>query len=161
MSQRLKEIETKFHDKVEVDLAKAWHFPQGLPGFEEEEEFVLLPIGDNLEFQLLQSTTAAGTAFVVANPYKLVEGYDFTLDASTIDLLEVKDPEELMVLGIVFVKEPFEDSTINLQAPLLFQTTNRKAKQMILNDNRYLIKHPVDQKNLKNMQEKLVIGKKQ
>lgn len=160
MTQQVKEIETKFHEKVEVDLTKAWHFPQGLPGFEDEEEFVLLPIGDNPEFQVLQSTNEAGIAFVVANPYKLVDGYDFTINDATIDLLEVEKPEELMVLGIVFIKEPFEESTINLQAPLLFQTENRKAKQMVLNDKRYLIKHPVDEKKLNQMKEKSSNGKK-
>lgn len=148
MVQQLKDIKTKFHDKVEVDLSKAWHFPKGLPGFEDEGEFVLLPIGDNPEFQVLQSTHEAGVAFVVANPYKLVEGYDFKIDDPTVDLLEVENPGDLMVLGIVFIKEPFEESTINLQAPLLFQTKNRNAKQMILNDNRYLIKHPVDSRKL-------------
>lgn len=144
MSTATKEIETKFHDKVEVDLSKAWHFPKGIPGFEDETDFVLLPIGDNSEFQVLQSTNQAGVAFVVANPYKLVEEYDFKIDDATVDLLGVEKPEELMVLGIVFIKEPFDDSTINLQAPLLFRTENRKAKQMILNDNRYAIKHPVN-----------------
>ncbi|MDV6376991.1 flagellar assembly protein FliW [Sporosarcina sp. GW1-11] len=143
MVNTIKEIETKFHDKVEVDLSKAWHFPKGLPGFEDEEEFVILPIGDGSEFQILQSTKQAGIAFVVANPYKLVEDYDFTIDEPTIDLLEIEKPEDLMVLGIVCIKEPLTDSTINLQAPLLFHIENRKAKQMILNDNRYAIKHPI------------------
>ncbi|AXH98418.1 flagellar assembly protein FliW [Sporosarcina sp. PTS2304] len=160
MTTNVKEIETKFHETVEVDLAKAWHFPQGLPGFEDEEEFVLLPIGDNPGFQVLQSTKEAGVAFVVANPYKLVDGYDFIVNDATIDLLEVKDPEELMVLGIVFIKEPFEESTINLQAPLLFHTENRKAKQMILNDKRYLIKHPMNANKLNELKEKLSNGKK-
>lgn len=144
MATATKEIETKFHDKVEVDLSKTWHFPKGLPGFEDETEFVLLPIGENSEFQVLQSTKEAGVAFVVANPYKLVEEYDFKIDDPTVELLGVEKPENLMVLGIVFIKEPFDDSTINLQAPLLFQTVNRKGKQMILNDKRYAIKHPVD-----------------
>ena len=159
MTQKLKEIKTKFHDRVEVDLSKAWHFPKGLPGFEEEVEFVILPIGDNQEFQVLQSTKEAGVAFIVANPYKIVEGYDFKIDDPTVDLLEVESPEELMVLGIVFIKEPFEESTINLQAPLIFQTKNRKAKQMVLNDKRYLIKHPVDEKKLDEMKEKTTSGK--
>ena len=159
MTQQLKEIQTKFHGKIEVDLSKAWHFPKGLPGFEEEEEFVILPIGDNQEFQVMQSTKEAGVAFVVANPYKFVEGYDIKIDEPTVDLLEVKSPEELMVLGIVFIKEPFEESTINLQAPLLFHTNNRKAKQMVLNDKRYLIKHPIDEKKLDAMKEKTTSGK--
>ncbi|PIC62954.1 flagellar assembly protein FliW [Sporosarcina sp. P13] len=143
MVNTVKEIETKFHDKVEVDLSKAWHFPKGLPGFEDEKEFVLLPIGENLDLQILQSTKQAGIAFVVASPYNLVDRYDFTIDDPTIDLLEIEKQEDLMVLGIVCIKESLEDSTINLQAPLLFHIENRKAKQMILNDNRYAIKHPI------------------
>ena len=68
-------------------------------------------------FQVLQSTTTANIAFIVANPYTFVEEYSFEVDEPTIDLLDIEKEEDVFVLGVLSLKEPFETSTINLQAP--------------------------------------------
>lgn len=135
------QIQSKFHGLIEIESTERWSFPKGIPGFEDQTEFILLPIEGNNAFQVLQSTTQANTAFIVANPYTLVEDYSFEIDEPTIDLLEITKPEDIMALGILSMKQPFEQSTINLQAPLIFQLENRKAKQMILNDNRFEVRH--------------------
>lgn len=137
------QIQTKFHGLIEIDPKESWNFPKGIPGFEDQTEFILLPIEGNNAFQVLQSTKQANTAFIVANPYTLVEDYSFEIDEPTIDLLEIIKPEDVMALGILSMKQPFEQSTINLQAPLIFQLQNRKAKQMILNDNRFEVRHTI------------------
>ncbi|WP_153732403.1 flagellar assembly protein FliW [Sporosarcina obsidiansis] len=137
------QIETKFHGTIQIKPTETWYFPKGLPGFEEETEFALLPIEGNDAFQVLQSTKQASIAFIVANPYTLVDNYTFEIDEPTIGLLEITKPEDIMALGIVSMKKPFEDSTINLQAPLIFQLHNKKAKQMILNENCFDIRHPI------------------
>ncbi|MEK3935489.1 flagellar assembly protein FliW [Sporosarcina sp. FSL W7-1349] len=138
------QIETKFHGSLEIKDNDKWSFPKGLPGFEEEKEFILLPIEGNNMFQVLQSITTPAVAFIVANPYTLIDDYSFDIDEPTIELLGIQNPEDIMVLGVVSLKQPFENSTINLQAPLIFQLNDRKAKQMILNDNRFDIRQPID-----------------
>ncbi|PIC56258.1 flagellar assembly protein FliW [Sporosarcina sp. P12(2017)] len=137
-------IETKFHATIEIDPAEKWYFPKGIPGFENETNFVLLPIEGSDSLQVLQSTNQHEVAFIVANPYTLVTDYTFELDHATIDLLEISQPEEIMVLGILSMKQPDHQSTINLQAPLIFHVQNKKAKQMILNDPRFTVRHPLD-----------------
>ena len=82
-------------------------------------------------------------AFIVANPYTLVEDYSFNIDEPTINLLEIQNQQDVFVLGVLSLKEPFETSTINLQAPLIFQSNTKKAKQMILNDNTFSMRHPI------------------
>ena len=137
------QIKTKFHGALKIEDTDKWIFPRGLPGFEEEKEFALLPIEGNDMFQVLQSTITPSVAFIVANPYTLIDDYSFDIDEPTIELLGIQNPEDIMVLGVVSLKQPFENSTINVQAPLIFQLNNRKAKQMILNDNRFEIRHAI------------------
>jgi len=137
-------IQTKFHGSLEIQADETWNFPKGLPGFENEKEFTLLPIEGNSAFQVLQSTKTPAVAFIVANPYTLVEDYSFNVDEPTIDLLEINKEQDVFILGVLSLKEPFETSTINLQAPLLFQSTTKKAKQMILNDNKFSVRHPIE-----------------
>lgn len=138
------QLETKFHGTVTVEKDQLWNFPKGLPGFEEEESFVLLPIEGNDFFQVLQSTTTASIAFIVANPYTIVKDYTFKIDEPTIDLLEINEEQDVMVLTVLTVKDPFETSTINLQAPLIFQVNNKKARQMILNETTHSMRHPIE-----------------
>ncbi|MGG0669494.1 flagellar assembly protein FliW [Lederbergia citrisecunda] len=138
-------IQTKFHGEIEVQSDQLWNFPKGIPGFEDEKEFVLLPIEGNNIFQVLQSTNSLAVAFIVTNPYTLVEDYSFDIDEPTIELLNIEKPEDVFVLGILTLKQPFETSTINLQAPLIVQMNNRTAKQMILNDNRFTSRHIIGQ----------------
>lgn len=136
-------IQTKFHGELDIQEQQKWEFPKGIPGFEHEKEFALLPIEDNNIFQVLQSTNTTDVAFIVANPYTVVTDYSFKVDEPTIDLLNIKTESDVFVLGVLSVKNPFETSTINLQAPLIFQTKTKKAKQMILNDNTYSMRHPI------------------
>lgn len=136
-------IQTKFHGELEIKQNQIWSFPKGMPGFEEEKEFVFLSIEGNNVFQVLQSTKTPAVAFIIANPYTIIEDYSFKIDTPTIDLLTIKNEADVFVLGVLSVKEPFELSTINLQAPLIFNSTTRKAKQMILNDNSFSMRHPI------------------
>lgn len=138
-------IQTKFHGEIAIQSDQLWNFPKGIPGFEEEKEFALLPIEGNNMFQVLQSFKSSSVAFIVTNPYILVEDYSFDIDESTIELLSIEKPEDVFILGILTLKQPFETSTINLQAPLIFQMNHRTAKQMILNDNRFTTRHMIGQ----------------
>ena len=136
-------IQTKFHGELAIQADQTWNFPKGIPGFENEKEFALLSIEDNNIFQVLQSTNTPDVAFIVANPYTVVTDYSINVDEPTIDLLDIKTESDVFVLGVLYLKNPFETSTINLQAPLIFQTKTKKAKQMILNDNTFNLRHPI------------------
>ncbi len=142
-------IQTKFHGEVTIDEIPKWTFQNGLPGLEDEHEFVLLPIEGNNTFQVMQSTTTPIVALIVSNPYVLTENYTIEIDDPTINLLNIQSQEDLMVLSVMSLKQPFEMSTLNLQAPLIFNTSNHKAKQMILNDSTYQSRHPIGQPETK------------
>lgn len=136
-------IQTRFFGEVELEKEQIWSFPKGIPGFEEEKEFVLLPITDIPSFMVLQSVNIRDIALVVANPYNFVEDYSYDIDEPTIDLLKIKKVEDIFVLGVLSLKEPFETSTINLQAPIVFNLNTKIAKQMIINDNKFALRHVI------------------
>ena len=138
-------IQTKFHGELEIETIPQWTFPNGLPGFEDEKQFVLLPIQGNISFQVLQSVTTANIALIVSNPYTIVSDYSFEIDEPTLELLKIKAQEDVMILSVMTLKQPFESSTINLQAPLVFNINNYTAKQMILNDTTYNLRHTIGQ----------------
>ena len=115
-----------------------------MPGFEDEKEFALLPIEGNDAFPStpINNNSRQSHSSSPIHTHSLTD-YSFNIDEPTIDLLEIQKQEDVFVLGVLSLKEPFETSTINLQAPLIFQSNTKKAKQMILNDNTFSMRHPI------------------
>lgn len=145
----LMKIQTKYIGEVTIEEDSIVTFEKGLPGFDKEKQFVLLPIpGTPPEsFQTLQSIETPELAFVITNPYNLYNDYEFRIDQSTIDQLEIIDEEDLYIFTIVTLKSPFDQSTINLQAPIIINAKNLQGKQFILNNDKYTYKAPLNLKN--------------
>lgn len=138
-------IATKYCGDVEIDPLAVIAFPSGIPGFEQEKEFVLLdlPSASSVLFQTLQSVTEPSLAFIVLNPYMLTTDYEFKLDDTTIEGLHIKNKEEIGVFAIVSVDDPFESSVLNLKAPIIINHTERIGKQFIIPLDTYDKKTPL------------------
>ncbi|MFY3791553.1 flagellar assembly protein FliW [Ureibacillus sp. MALMAid1270] len=142
-------IKTAYMGEIEINPENIIHFEHGIPGFEDEKGFALLPIEKNSVFQILQSTQTEGLAFIITSPYAVTEKYNFDLDESTVHALEVKSENEVAVFAIVSLKETLGHSTVNLKAPIVLNTTNKKAKQVILDNEQYDIRHKISFESVK------------
>lgn len=143
-------IETKYLGEIEIKKENTISFEAGLPGFEDETEFVLLDISKQVIFQILQSTKTPDLAFFVVNPYLLYEDYTIELKDSIIEALSIKNEKEVVILAVMTLKQPFSDSTINLKAPLVINLTTKQAKQYILNDEKYSMKETIPQDKIES-----------
>lgn len=128
-------IQTKYLGEVEIEENKIINFQSGLPGFQEENEFVLLDIPNNQLLQILQSVRTTNTAFIVANPHDFYHGYTFNLDDTILKTLQIKNEKDVVVLSIMTIQEPFANSTINLKAPIVINASKKYGKQCILNED--------------------------
>ncbi|MGN8842569.1 flagellar assembly protein FliW [Niallia sp. HCP3S3_B10] len=140
-------IATKYHGEKEIRDKEVITFPQAIPGFPEEKEFVLLPLDEEGQFIVLQSVGNQQLAFVLSNPFTFFQDYDFTLEDHIVELLELESEEEVQVFSILTVQDPFEMTTANLQAPIIINSKKNIAKQVILNEPNYHTKHPLFEKS--------------
>jgi flagellar assembly factor FliW len=134
-------INTKYHGEIEVNEGSLLNFEQGIPGFAEEKKFVLLPLPENDWFHILQSVSTPQLGFVVTDPFLFTKEFDFELDQGSVETLGLTDEKNVKVLTILTMKETLTESTANLQAPIIINLANNKAKQVILNDSNYQTKH--------------------
>jgi flagellar assembly factor FliW len=134
-------INTKYHGEIEVKSEEVLTFEQGIPGFGEENQFVLLPLPETEWFHILQSVKTPQLGFVVTDPFVFFKEYDFELDQASVELLEHPTEKEVRVLSILTVREALHESTANLQAPIVINLANRQGKQVILNNTDYRTKH--------------------
>ncbi|WP_051189196.1 flagellar assembly protein FliW [Halalkalibacillus halophilus] len=136
-------INTIYFGEVEIEEEQIITFESGLPGFQAEKQFVLLDLENNPAFKVLQSTQTTELAFVVTNPFLIYSDYEFKLDEATVEQLNVEKPEHILAWTIVTLKEPFESSTLNLQAPVVINLNNNHGKQILLNNEKYHTKHSI------------------
>jgi|SRR5690625_3579234 len=133
-------LQTKYLGSLEIDQSKIIQFPSGIPGFIDELEFVLFDLPDNPIFQILQSVQTPELAFIVVNPYHFYKEYEFRLEKHIIEHLQIKSEQDISVLAIVTLKQPFNQSTINLKAPIIINTKVNYGKQYVLDTDKYSTK---------------------
>ena len=146
-------ISTKYHSEMELEKNNIITFPQAIPGFPDEKEFIILPLDEAEEFVVLQSIANSQLAFIMANPFRFFNDYDFTLEDLVVEILEIESEKDIHVFSILTVQDSFDQTTANLQAPIVINTKNKLAKQVILNQPDYRTKHPLFSK------EKHKVGK--
>lgn len=94
----------------------------------------------------MQSVNTSTLAFVMVNPFSYYPNYDFNLDDSVVESLKIETPEDVLVYSILTVQDPFENTTVNLQAPVIINSKKNMGKQIILNNGEYLTRHKLVEK---------------
>ncbi|MGG1557418.1 flagellar assembly protein FliW [Geobacillus thermoleovorans] len=133
-------IATKYHGDIDIDEKDIVRFEQGIPGFLEEKQFVLLPLADT-PFVILQSVDTPALGFVLIEPFSYFPSYEFELDEATVEQLEIESERDVAVYVILTVADPFDNTTANLQAPVVINVRKRLGKQVILTNTPYKTKH--------------------
>lgn len=135
-------INTMHFGEVEIDEKTIINFEEGLPGFDNIKRFVILSnIEDDTPFRWLQAVDCEHPAFAVISPFEINEGYEFDIDKTTEEILEIKNPSEVAVYSIVVIPEDITKMTANLKAPLIINTANNKGRQMIMDNSPYEVRH--------------------
>ncbi|MFB5282823.1 flagellar assembly protein FliW [Peribacillus sp. Hz7] len=133
-------ILTKFHGEIEINEEDIYIFESGIPGFLEEKQFSLLTL-DETPFFVLQSITKPEVAFIMTNPFELFSTYEVNLPDEVLADLQIQSEQDVAVFTILSVREPFEKTTANLQAPIILNHTKKLGKQYIMKTNNYTTRH--------------------
>ncbi|PAB59366.1 flagellar assembly protein FliW [Anaeromicrobium sediminis] len=142
-------IETKHFGKIEIIEENIISFKDGLLGFEELKKYIYIENEDTENpFNWLQSLEEPELAFVVTNPYVFVKDYEFDIPEKIVEDLEIKEIKDVMIWVIAVVPENVENMTINLKGPVIMNLKNKRAKQMVVNSEKYSLKHRIFEQTL-------------
>ena len=139
--QKNMKIDTKFLGQVEITQEQLVTFAEGIPGFQHEKQFALIPFGENTPFIILQSIKTVQIGFVLALPYTFKVGYAFDLSNQDVEALKIEKQKDIITYAIVTLKDTLPNSTINLLAPIVINTKTRQARQIVLNENSQELLH--------------------
>jgi flagellar assembly factor FliW len=134
---------TRFGE-IEFGPSDVLFFKEGLIGFPNLQEFVLISHRDNSPFRWLQSVQETGLAFLCAIPQHYLPDYNPTLTAAVVNALKLKEETERYLLTTATIPQGRpDDMTLNLAAPILVNANTRSAIQFVLEDEAYTVKHRV------------------
>ena len=100
-----------------------------LLGFESTKQVELEKIDD--VFMKMISCEDEHISFTLIDPFVLRE-YDFEVPTNVKDILEINEKSNILILNIVLIQTPIESSVVNFIGPLIFNTDNNQASQIIL-----------------------------
>ncbi|CAG7633971.1 Flagellar assembly factor FliW [Paenibacillus solanacearum] len=135
------EITTERFGIIEINEDEIIAFPQAIPGFEQERRFVILQPNKEIPFSFLQSVGNGRISFIITNPFWFYKDYEFDLSPSTLEQLKVQEKENIMVWSIVTIKDDIQQATLNLQAPIVINHSEKLGMQLILHETEYHTKH--------------------
>jgi len=134
------QVNTTNFGMLEVDEKTVINFKDGLPGFEDEHEFVILnnwDTEDPVGFMWLQSTTNEDVALVISIPFLLRSDYEFEIPDDICSQMGISDAADVGVYTVCNIQDKVENMTFNLTSPIIVNIKERSAVQLTLTDNRY------------------------
>ena len=135
-------LKTKYFGEIEYDADDVLVFPNGLYGFEDEHEFLLIPFeGSECTLLCLQSRSTSALAFILMDPFALRSDYTPVLQKAELSALDVKESGDLCYYVTCVVKQPVGNSTVNLKCPIAINPNTRVCVQVILDTQEYEMRH--------------------
>ena len=136
---------TKYFGEIEYAKEELLTFPTGLFGFEEEQSFLLLPFSNEGTLFSLQSIRTPELAFTLMHPFTLSPEYAPVLRSEELKALKAEKSEDLYYYVMCTVKEPVEESTVNMRCPLAINPDTRNGMQIILDDEKWDMRHKLSE----------------
>lgn len=135
-------IATRDFGVIEIDDNTVISMPNGILGFEDTKRYTLIsPLGEDTFPMWLQSVDGVQPCFVVYDPMQIYSDYSFEITDEEQELLKIDENTPYRCLAVAIVPEDFKKTTINLRCPLVINTRDNIAAQIILEE--YDFKCPV------------------
>lgn len=127
---QVREIETKL-GMQQISEDNIIHFPKGIIGYEEEQNFTLLSLGENSPFCMLQSTKTPDLGFIVTDPYTFIDDYSVKMNEAEQACIQAESSKDIFVfVTITIPREKPDQTTLNLSGPIFINHEKRIAMQV-------------------------------
>lgn len=148
-------INTSRFGEVEFDESLIFNFIEPVLGYEHLSKFILLDHEDDSPFKWLQSTEDPETAFPVTFPAFFGIEYQFVIPEDKAKKLELTNADNLLSFNISNIPhgDP-QNATVNLAGPVVVNTDNKNAMQLILTDINFSTKHKLFNQSVKKETKK-------
>ena len=117
-------------------------FPAGLPGFTAMRSFALVDTQRD-ELVWLQSVDDPELAFLLADPFTVVPGFEVDIPAPDLAAISGSGARDALLVLVVVQLEGGVPVAANLQSPMIIDRERRQGRQVVLPDSDYSMHHPI------------------
>jgi len=110
-------------------------------GFEHLRQYCLIEGEDFEPFLWFQSVEDPAVAFIIVNPLLFRANYRIEVNPKEIEELRVTDVRNVETYVIVTVPSDPKKMSVNLQGPILINTETCLAKQLVMVNSDFVVKH--------------------
>lgn len=139
-------INTRVFGEVDIEESKIITFPGGIVGFPDMTRFTLIFDEEKgvKSIKWLQSLDEPAFAMPVMDPLYVFDEYNPIVDDELLRPLGNLNGDNMLVLVTVTIpKGNVEGMTVNLKGPIVINTDERKACQVIADGDDYAVKYPI------------------
>ena len=128
--------------EMDVEEQHIINFPQGIPAFESEHEFVLIELEAGGPFYYLQAVRNEELCLLLADPFTFFPQYEIDIPDEELAKIRIgADKVGLALYAVLTVPEDFKLTTANLLAPIVINHSSRVAIQFISVNTKYTTRH--------------------
>lgn len=126
-------IQSRVFGEIDIDDEKVVTFEDGIIGFPDLKRFALLFDNEKKRnISWLQSLDEPLFAMPVMNPLAVREEYNPTVEEELLRSLGNLTPDNMLVLVTVTVPQDLEKISVNFKAPIVINSDEKKAAQVIV-----------------------------
>jgi len=134
-------ISTLRFGELEIPDEKIITMEKPVLGFEQLKKYCIIEREDCEPFLWFQSLEDPAIAFLIVNPVIFYPEYRIEVNPKEIEELLVADVKTIETYVIVTVPQNPQRTSVNLQGPVLINTESRLAKQLVMVNSQYRVKH--------------------
>jgi flagellar assembly factor FliW len=133
-------IDTEMPPVARQDLVR---MPNGMLGFEEIKDYLLVTNPDEHPFAWLRVRDNSALAFVVIDPFVAMTDYQPDIPQADVEFLKLNQPDDALLVSVVTIHNQ-QRATVNLKGPIVINRHTHVAKQVIIaNAAVYSVTHPL------------------
>lgn len=140
------QLNTKLFGKIEIEEEKMIFFEKGIIGFPHCQRFTLVydegEDGRQKNISWLQSIEEPAFALPVLDPLLVKEDYSPKVEEQLLKHLGTLEEDDTYVLVTVTATADVKKLSVNLKAPIVINVKERKAVQVIVEDD-FPVKFPI------------------
>jgi flagellar assembly factor FliW len=136
-------IQTSRFGQVKCETEDVLTFPEGLLGFADLRQFVLVDDPTDEIFIWLQSCEVPEIAFPVLEPELFVQKYQPGLTKTDNESLKITAADKARYFCIITIPDDPTQMSANMKAPIIINLTHKIARQCVLQDNSLAIREPI------------------
>ena len=134
-------IKTGRFGQLSINKEEIIDIPNGIFGFPEYKKFCLVDPADDTLILWLQSLDHPEIAFPVLEPKIFKPDYMVRLSAAELRELKLENINQSAVFAILTIPTDVSQMSANLKAPLVINLKAQIARQVVLQENEYGIRH--------------------